>query len=68
MGKKLQYLGEENRKIGKEYDNFGHFPKIKGSFFYQELFSSPFVQKADLNPMKYSIEEVQGNTLPIRIK
>ena len=41
----------KNRKMGKEYDNFGHFPQIEGLFLLdQQLFSSPFLQIADLFP------------------
>ena len=40
----MALFGEENRKMGKEYDNFGHFTQIECHFLEQQLFSSPFLQ------------------------
>ena len=41
MGKKLHYLEEENGKMGKKYDYFGHFPQIEGNFFWISSFFLP---------------------------
>ena len=27
--KEIAQFGDENRKMGKEYDNFGHFPNLR---------------------------------------
>ena len=56
-------LYEENRKMGKEYGNFGHFPQIDGNLFLdQRLFSSPpLLQKANSSVITQPNKPISGS-------